>query len=154
MMIFLESLTFASLLLTWSNPWIISSNSTTSMSASSNRTCSMCGVTVQGELQKFMELQEAGLKTDFRCTECRRWSGQEKLSLRQEAEQQLIRESVSIDDEEGVALAKLQFILPPEENLKNNRNIALGMLNGVLWSIVKISRWEKPIPNQEGSLKS
>ena len=100
--------------------------------------CSICGVTVQGELQKFMELQEAGLRTDFRCKECRsceecrRGAGHERLSLKQEAEQQLIKESVSIDEEEGIATAKLPFILPPEDNLKNNRGIALGMLNGVL----------------------
>ena len=29
-----------------------------------------CDVTVQGEMQKFMDLQEAGLKTDFRCKQC------------------------------------------------------------------------------------
>merc|ERR1719186_1550013 len=34
-------------------------------------TCAVCGVTVQGELQRFMELQEAGLKSDFRCRQCR-----------------------------------------------------------------------------------
>ena len=97
-----------------------------------------CNVTVQGELQKFMELQEAGLKTEFRCKQCRdcldckKGAGHEKLSLKQEAEQELIRQSITIDKEEGCAIAKLPFVLPPNENLKDNRNIALKMLDRVL----------------------
>ena len=114
-------------------------------------TCSMCGVTVQGELQKFMELQEAGLKTDFRCKECRncedcrRGAGHERLSLKQEAEQQLIKESVSIYDEEGIVMAKLPFILPQEENLKDNRKIALGMLNAVLKKYCRDEKMRKAV---------
>ena len=121
--------------------------------------CSVCGVTVQGELQKFMDFQEAGLRTDFRCKdcrqceECRKGAGHERLSLRQEAEQQLIKESVTIDEEEGVAIAQLPFIIPPEENLQDNRSIALGMLNGVLKKYCKDMKmrgniagaWEKMI---------
>ena len=101
-------------------------------------TCAVCGVTVQGELQRFMELQEAGLKSDFRCRQCRgcddcrRGAGQEKLSMKQEAEQELVKQSVTISTEEGVAIAKLPFTLPPEENLKNNRHIALKMLDRIL----------------------
>ena len=36
--------------------------------------CAFCGlsVTVQSELKRYMELQEAGLKTEFRCSKCRR----------------------------------------------------------------------------------
>ena len=56
-------------------------------------------VTVQSELKRFMDLQEAGLKTDFKCAkcrhcdECKRGAGFEKVSLKQEAEQLLIRDS-------------------------------------------------------------
>ena len=41
------------------------------LAKSTGKTCASCGVTVQGELQKFMEMQEAGLKTEFRCKQCR-----------------------------------------------------------------------------------
>ena len=128
---------------------------------STDQTCASCGVTVQGELQKFMELQEAGLRTDFRCKqcrsceECRKGAGHERVSMRQEAEQELVKESISIDEEEGIAIAKLPFILPPEDNLKSNRKIALGMLNGVLKKYCKdikmreaiYAAWEKMIKN-------
>ena len=101
-------------------------------------TCPCCGVTVQGELQKFMELQEAGLKTDFRCRQCRscddcrKGAGHERLSLKQEAEQELVKDSVVLNVDEGIAVARLPFTLPPEENLKNNRHIALKMMDRVL----------------------
>ena len=101
-------------------------------------TCACCGVTVQGEIQRFMELQEAGLRTDFRCKQCRncddcrRGAGHEKLSLKQEAEQELVKESVVVDAEKGIATARLPFTLSPEENLKNNRHIALKLKDRVL----------------------
>ena len=129
---------------------------TTSIDA---QVCSVCGVTVQGELQRFMELQEAGLKTDFRCKKCRncedckRGAGHERLSMKQEAEQQLIEESITVNKEEGFAIAKLPFTLNPEENLKGNRGMALGMLNSVLKKYCKdpekrkiiYKGWEKMI---------
>ena len=97
---------------------------------------SVCRVTVQKEMKKFMDLQESGLKTDFRCKQCRncdncrKGAGQEKLSLKQEAEQELVRQSVTIKD--GVAIAKLPFTMSPEDHLKNNRHIALKMLDQIL----------------------
>ena len=97
-----------------------------------------CDVTVQQELQKFMDLQEARLKKDFKCRQCRncddcRWgAGHERLRLKQEAEQQLFKESITIDHEAGIAVAKLPFIVPPESNLSSNSGRALGMLNNVI----------------------
>ena len=44
----------------------------------------------------------------------------------------MIKESVEIDQEQGVAIAKLPFVLPPDSNLKSNWRIALCMLDGVL----------------------
>ena len=97
---------------------------------------SVCGITVQKEMQRFMDLQESGLKTNFRCKQCRncdncrRGAGQERLSLKQEAEQELVRQSVTIKD--GVAIAKLPFTMSPEDHLKNNRHIALKMFDLIL----------------------
>ena len=105
---------------------------------SHNQEPAVCDITVQGELQRFMELQEAGLKTEFRCKQCRscldcrKGAGHEKLSMKQEAENELIRQSITINKEEGFAVAKLPFIMPPNENLKNNRHIAMKMLDRVL----------------------
>ena len=97
--------------------------------------CSM-NVTVQSELKRFMDLQEAGLKTEFRCIkcracdDCRKGAGFERISMKQEAEQRLIQNSIEI--KEGYAEAKLPFTLPPDENLNCNRNIALKRLDNVI----------------------
>ena len=101
-------------------------------------TCSSCriNVTVQSELKRYMEMQEAGLKTEFRCSkcrgcgECRKGAGFERLSMKQEAEQELVRDSIELKD--GYAIAKLPFTLTPEDNLKSNRNIALKRLDNII----------------------
>ena len=138
--------------------------SATRGSQASEMTCTSCGslgVTVQGELRRFMELQEAGLKTEFRCRQCRqcddcrKGAGSEKVSLQQEAEQELIKESIDVKPE-GFAVGKLPFILPPEKNLKSNRNIALKRLDSVLKKYCKdenmregvIKAWDKMISKQ------
>ena len=57
----------------------------------------------QSELHKFLKLQEAGLDVSYRCRKCcncQKCKGgdkEERLSIRQEAEQELIRESVYLD---------------------------------------------------------
>ena len=72
-----------------------------------------------------MEMQEAGLKTEFKCKQCRsceacrKGAGQEKVSMKEEAEQELIKESVHVT-EEGFAVAKLPFIKNYEESLTDN----------------------------------
>ena len=54
-----------------------------------------------------MKYQEAGLDTSYRCPKCRgcddciKGTGFEKISLKQEAEQELIKTSVKIDVEKG-----------------------------------------------------
>ena len=50
--------------------------------------------------------------------------------MRQEAEQELVRDSIELMD--GYAVAKLPFTLPPEDNLKNNRGCALKRLDSII----------------------
>ena len=94
-------------------------------------------VTAQGELKKFMKYQEAGLDTSYRCPKCRscddciKGTGFEKISLKQEAEQELIKTSVEIDVEKGRPMAKLPFTIDPKLNLKDNSFTALRRLGNV-----------------------
>ena len=44
--------------------------------------------------------------------------------MRQEAKQELIKESVDIDSEHSIAILKLTFIANPEKKLSNNHLIA------------------------------
>lgn len=92
---------------------------------------------IQSELEKFMKMQDTGLSTAFKCPRCRsckeclRGPGQEMLSMQQEAEQELIKDSVRIDQDMNRALAFLAFTADPELHLKNNFHIAVKRLNNV-----------------------
>ena len=87
------------------------------------------------ELKIFMKMQEQGLSIDYRCPACRSCKGcknapeTENISLREEAEDQAIRESVSIDFEKK----KITCVLPlrgrEEEFLSSNRKTAEKVLN-------------------------
>lgn len=108
--------------------------------------CSDCGgkvqfvhqsLTIQAELKRFFEHQEAGLDSSFRCIRCRdcqdclKGAGQERMSMIQEAQQQLIKQSVSIDREKGRAVAKLPFLTDPAGKLNDNTRIAERRLESV-----------------------
>ena len=94
-------------------------------------------MTVQAELRRFLDQQEAGLDSSFRCIRCRdckdclKGAGQERMSMIQEAQQQLIKQSVSIDKVKGRAVAELPFLTPPAGKLKNNTRIAERRLESV-----------------------
>ena len=84
-----------------------------------------------------MKTQECGLDRGFRCVKCRgcdeclKGSGYEKISLKQEHEQNLIKQSVRIDDEKGTAVAKLPFKADPTRFLADNYHIAHKRLNNM-----------------------
>ena len=106
---------------------------------------------VQSELEKFMKLQEAGLETSFRCSRCKdcescaKGSGYERISLKQEAEQELIKESVYIDSEKGRAMAKLPFKKDPAHFLRENFHIANKRLLNVCKKYYKDENARKEI---------
>ena len=53
------------------------------------------------------------------------------MSMRQEAEQELIKESVDIDSKHRIAMTKLPFIANPEEKLSSNCLIAKKRLDAI-----------------------
>ena len=92
---------------------------------------------IQSELEKFMKMQDSGLSTGYKCPKCRRCKeclrgpGQEMLSMQQEAEQQLIRDSVRIDSDMNRALAYLAFTADPALHLNQNMHIAVRRMKNV-----------------------
>ena len=84
-----------------------------------------------------MRLQDSGLDTNYKCPNCRncksclKGSGQELLSMREEFQQQVIEDSVTIDEEIGQAIAYLAFTLDPTEGLGENEHIAIRRLKNV-----------------------
>ena len=53
------------------------------------------------------------------------------MSIRQEAEQQIIKESVHIDKDLGRAVAKLPFMVDPSDKLVDNSKVAAKRLDNV-----------------------
>ena len=92
---------------------------------------------VQSVARKFLDVQDLGLKMEYRCPSCRnclncrRGESYEKVSIRQEAEQCLIRESIWIDPTINRAIAKLPFRMNPIQALTNNRGVTVKMLDRV-----------------------
>ena len=100
--------------------------------------CSDCGVhLIQSEMDKFFKMQDAGLDTSYKCPKCRsckdcqKGSGQELLSMKEEFEQQVIEDSVVLDDELGQAVAYLAFTSDPAETIGENEHIAVKRLQNV-----------------------
>ena len=75
-----------------------------------NILCVECGysfkgqtMNIQGEFKRFMQQQEAGLDTSYKCPKCRdchdciKGSGYERISVKQEREQDLIKQSVKVN---------------------------------------------------------
>ena len=92
---------------------------------------------VQSELDKYFKLQDVGLDTNFKCPSCRncpdclRGAGKEKMTLIEEAQQQVIRNSVRIDKDLKRPVACLAFIKEPRDHLSDNSHIAKKRLLNV-----------------------
>ena len=100
--------------------------------------CICCGTLhLEKELEKFMKMQDTGLDTNYKCPKCRgcksclKGSGQELLNMKEEYQQQIIEDSVRIDDDLGQAVGRLAFVSDPSENIINNENIAVRRLKNV-----------------------
>ena len=87
------------------------------------------------ELKIYMKMQELGLSIDYRCPACRSCQGcknapeTEHISLREEAEDQAMRESVKIDFEKKKITCVLPLRGKEEEFLSSNRKSAEKVLN-------------------------
>ena len=92
---------------------------------------------IQKEMKGFMKFNDTGLDLNYKCPKCRscqdctKGSGYESISLKQEQEQQLIKESVTIDLSKGRAMADLPFKKDPKEFLNNNSREALKRLQHI-----------------------
>ena len=92
---------------------------------------------MQSELEKFLKLQDVGLDTSFKCPSCRnckaclKGAGQELISMKEEYQQQLIEDSVRIDEDLGRAVAKLAFLSDPEDSITDNEHMAVKRLQSV-----------------------
>ena len=87
------------------------------------------------ELKNLVRLQELGLSIDYRCPSCRSCAScknapsTERLSMREEAEDQAMRDAVKIDFKKKKVTCTMPLRGKPEEFLSNNREVALKVLD-------------------------
>ena len=87
------------------------------------------------DLKSLVKLQELGFSIDYRCPSCRSCSScknaptTERLSMREEAEDQAIRDAVKIDFKKKKVTCTLPLRGKPEDFLSNNREVALKVLD-------------------------
>ena len=102
--------------------------------------CKDCGTffnALDTDVRKFLDINDLGLRCEYRCPtcrnciNCRRGELYEKVSFKQEEEQCIIRKSVWLDDSTHRPMAKLPFRVEPDDLLKNNRGMAMKMLDRV-----------------------
>ena len=103
-----------------------------------NVTCTRCGVLFAGSLktvQDFQAAQEAGTSVKYRCircrncTDCRNASETERVSLREEIEDQAVKDSVVIDWAKKKIVCSLPLRGKEEDFISRNRDEALKVLN-------------------------
>ena len=103
------------------------------------------------ELKIYMKMQELGLSIDYRCPACRSCQGcknapeTEHISLREEAEDQAIRESVKIDFEKKKNTCVLPLRGKEEEFLSSNRKSAERVLDSQCKKVQKDEEAKKEI---------
>ena len=92
---------------------------------------------MDSEAKKFLGLDDVGIQMEYRCSRCRdcadchKGEQYKKMSIRQEREQAMIRESIKIDKDQKRAVARLPFRVKPEDYLTNNKNVSAKMLERV-----------------------
>ena len=85
-------------------------------------------------LRMIQKAQEEGLNIEYRCPKCRNCNDcrnsheTERISLREEAEDLMIRDSVTLDWNNKSIISHLPMRGEPEEFLSDNRDIALKIL--------------------------
>ena len=87
------------------------------------------------DIKRWREVMDSGMNIDYRCVKCRSCSDcrnadeTEKVSLRQDAEDQLIRESVQLDYAKKEIMATLPLRGKEEDFLSSNRERAMCVLD-------------------------
>ena len=87
------------------------------------------------DLRMIQKAQEEGLSIEYRCPKCRNCSDcrnshqTERVSLREEAEDLMIRDSVKLDYSNKRIISHLPMRGLPEDFLSNNRDNAIKILN-------------------------
>ena len=98
---------------------------------------------VKRQERKYFETEDIGTQAPYRCMgcrvcgDCKKGDILEATSLKEEAEQLLIKKSVTFKPNEKLIVASLPFIADPVKELQSNRNRAKKVLESQLRKLLK-----------------
>ena len=106
----------------------------------------------------FKETERAGSEWLFRCVNCRGCETcnnqtNEIMSIKEETEQQIINESVTVDIQNHQSVATLPLMCNPTQRLLPNRDVALKVYNQQLHRLSKSASDKEDIVNSEHKLQ-
>ena len=133
-------------------------NSFCCKTGSNNSNCD-CAVVLRNQ-RIFEEVENAGSQITFRCIKCRdckdcRNSEKiEMISIREEAEQEAIKKSVTIDFERCVSTAVLPFMEDPLKKIAPNRERAMKVYKNTVNKLAKDEARKQQIIKFENKLQS
>ena len=105
-------------------------------------------------------IENAGTEVSYRCINCRNCvecknSGQvEYISIQEELEQNIINKSVHVDIAKGVTIAKLPFLVSPENKLNANKSRALKVYNNQVRRLDKNQKDKNDVVMSEQKLQT
>ncbi|XP_066931129.1 uncharacterized protein [Clytia hemisphaerica] len=110
------------------------------------------------KLITFNEAERAGSEWSFRCVNCRgcetcRNQPNEIMSIKEETEQQIINDSVTVDVQNHQSIATLPLMADPTHRLQPNRHIALKVYNQQVHRLAKNTKDREDILHSEQKLQ-
>ena len=110
-------------------------------------------------LRQIQEAESAGSIIEYRCETCRGCqkckNGEftEKISLREEFEQDLIQKSITVDLVKKEAVGYLPFTSDPDEKLASNKEVAMKVYRQQTKMLAKKPQLRKAIIESEAALQ-
>ena len=110
------------------------------------------------KIKQFTEVEDAGSKINYRCIKCRSCKmckdhdETEEISIKEEAEQQLINNTVFVDTKQRETIARLPFIHDPKIKLSHNKDIAMKVYRQQTRKLEKNPKDKEDIIKSEAKL--
>ena len=125
-----------------------------------NMSCESCHFLTTSQQKHFETVENAASEILYRCINCRKCqkcrNGEriEYISMREEIEQDLINNSVTVDIKNGITMAKLPLLEDPITKLAPNKAKALAVYNSQVKKLAKNPKDKNDVLSSEAKLQS
>ena len=122
--------------------------------------CESCHFLTSSQQKRFEAIENAASEILYRCINCRKCqkcrNGEriEYISMREEIEQDLINNSVTVDLDRGITTARLPLLEDPVVKLVPNKSKALAVYNAQVRRLAKHPRDKEDVLLSEAKLQS